>query len=247
MKTNAEKLGGYVKRGTEPYWIKDNFNEKFKLVKNELTPAKIQIPPVDNISKKNIANMVNSIDINEGGLGQGWNDIYGCSNNLVSDVLDMESEQIPRALLPSKVKAIPSFVRHHYIDTKGRYRWLQMYEVPEGTVISMEKRKAMLEKFRIRLGIPAKEAIQAIEKAELQQKALEMSKDHIAWQLNISKNVLKENYIIYKERTIRRGKNILLNYADWNKDRINILLREAKNKGIENLLVKGKSKWYWKE
>jgi len=27
MKTNAKKLGGYVKRGTEPYWMRDNFNK----------------------------------------------------------------------------------------------------------------------------------------------------------------------------------------------------------------------------
>ena len=126
---NGEKLLAYK---NPPYWM-DNFDNKFKLVQNEFTPAAIQIPPVENLTEKNISNIINTYDFEEGGLGRGWNEYYGVSNNMVSDVL--EGNIVPLELLPKNAKKIPSGVRHHFMTTNGQYRWLNMYKVPEGIEI----------------------------------------------------------------------------------------------------------------
>jgi hypothetical protein len=209
IEKNGERLLGYK---NPPYWLTGNFNEKLQLVQNELTSAAIQIPPVKNISEQNINKMISSVNFDEGGLGRGWNDYYGCSNNMASDIL--EGNIVPKALLPKNVNAVPSFVRHHYMTTNGQYRWLQMYEVPKGTVISMGKRKEWLNNLRIRLGIPTKELQLAIEAKQFELTQIERAKNPILSTLNSTDKQLKEIY----DEIMSRVK--ILNYDDWVKTKI---------------------------
>jgi hypothetical protein len=209
LKTNVARLLSYK---NPPYWLTGNFDENLRLVQNELTSAAVQIPPVKNISEQNINKIVSSVNFDEGGFGRGWNDYYGCSNNMANDIL--EGDLVPKALLPKNVKAIPSLVRHHYMTINGQYRWLQMYEVPEGIVITMEKRKEWLNGLRVRLGIPAKESQLAIEAKRFELVQIEMAKNPILNTLNSTDKQLKE---IYDEIMSRQK---ILNYDDWVKVKI---------------------------
>lgn len=150
MKKNVEKLGGYVKRGTEPYWMRDNFNKdltvKMGVGDIKLPDMKLVIPKVPIIPR------ISELELT-------------LQNNKITNIeplkLEIKSRNVvEKVTLEGNVQGVFKAIEGEYIDTKrllggsssirerSAYRIsteLGWKEVPETVIRTINGKKGSLQ------------------------------------------------------------------------------------------------------